>query len=119
MPSEPKDQVRLLISDVGGADQASFLFTDDEIQTFLDLRQGNVHLAAATALRATAGNEALVSKAITFLDLKTNGPAVAAAMQSLANDYERQADDDVDPDIVEMVTTPFAQREIRGWERAG
>lgn len=88
-------KVRLLISDVGGPDGKSFLFDDKEIQAFLDLR-GTIHLAAATALRSIAGNEAQVSKRITFLELKTDGPAVAKELRELAKSYEETEDDDAD-----------------------
>lgn len=88
-------KVRLLISDVGGADGESFLFSDQEIQAFLDLR-GTIHLAAAAALRSIAGNEAQVSKRITFLELKTNGPAVSKELRDLAKDYETTEDDEAD-----------------------
>lgn len=87
------DQVRLLISDTGGADGTSFIFSDTEIQIFLDMRS-SVNLAAAIALRTIAGNEAQVSKRITFLELKTDGPAVAKELRELAKDYEAMEDDD-------------------------
>lgn len=117
MPDSAKDQVRLLISDVGG-DDGSFIFSDTEVLTFLTMRNQDVFLAAALALRTMAGNEALVSKAITFLELKTNGPAVAEAFRNLANDYEQLAEDESDIEILEMDTTIWADRAMRGISNA-
>lgn len=108
-----KDRVRLLISDVGGPDGTSFLFSDDEILTFLALRPG-VYLAAALALRTIAGNEAQTQKAIKFFDLSTNGPAVAKALLDQARDLELQADDDADFEIAEMGVDDFSRRYLRG-----
>ena len=86
MPEEMSDQeqVRLLITDVGGDDGETFVFSDAEIETFLSLRKGNVYLAAALALNTLAANEALVSKRITYLELSTDGPAVSRALRELA-----------------------------------
>jgi hypothetical protein len=76
--------VRLLISDVGGETGTDFIFTDEEVEAFLELT-GAVRLAAAEALRAIAGNEAMVSKRITYLELSTDGPAVAKELRELAD----------------------------------
>lgn len=85
-----KDQVRLLISDTGGADGESFIFSDQEIEQFLELRKENPHLAAALALLTIAGNEAQVSKRISFLELSTDGPAVARELRELAMQYTQE-----------------------------
>lgn len=109
--SSEKDQVRLLISDTGGSDNESFLFSDDEINTFLALRE-TINTAAALALRTIAGNEAQVSKRITFLDLKTDGPAVAKELRALATALEAAEDDDIDFDIAEMGVDGFSRQEL-------
>lgn len=98
-----KNRVRLLISDIGGEDGESFLFTDSEIDTFLEMRGGSVFKAAATALRAIASNEALVSKRIEFLQLKTDGPAVAKELREQAAELETTADDDAEWDSATLV----------------
>ena len=108
-----RDTVRLLISDVGGQDGATFLFTDAEIDTFLTLRP-SVFLAAALALRTIAANEAQTAKAIQFFDLKTNGPATAQALSSLAAQLEQQAEDDTTFEIAELGVTDFSRRHLRG-----
>lgn len=109
-----RDTVRLLISDVGGADGATFLFTDTEIDTFLALR-ADVRLAAALALRTIAGNEAQTQKAIKFFDLSTNGPATAQALRQLASDLEAQVDDDACFDIAQFGGDDFSRRYLRHW----
>lgn len=91
MPISDRDKLRLLVSDVGGDSGTSFVFTDEDLDTFLQLRYGNVLLAAALALNTLAANEALVSKRITFLELTTDGPAVAAELRQLAMQFITQA----------------------------
>jgi hypothetical protein len=95
-------KVRLLISDVGGSDGKSFLFNDAEIAGFLALRGGDIRLAAATALRTIAGNEAQVSKKIKFLELTTDGPAVAKELINAAEKLEAEVDDDGEIEIAAM-----------------
>lgn len=107
-----RGRVRLLISDVGGQDGSTFLFTNPEIDAFLTLRGDDVMLAAALALRTIAGNEAMTAKAIRFLDLQTQGDKVAASLLQLADKYEQQADGDVDFDIAEMGVDVFSRRQL-------
>jgi hypothetical protein len=63
---------------------ANAIFTDTEIQSFLDANSQNVFLAAADALEVTAANQAYVLKNITNNGLQTNGAATAAALQATA-----------------------------------
>jgi len=115
--TEPIDRVRMLITDVGGQDGDSYVFSDVEIETFLDMAGDSVYRASAQALRVLAANEALVSKRITFLELKTDGPAVAKELRELAKELDTIAEsgeDDADWDpVVEMVTEPFGRRKVR------
>lgn len=99
-------KVRLLISDIGGDDGKSFLFEDDEIEAFLVLRE-DIRLAAATALRTIAANEAQVSKRIKFLELSTDGPAVAKSLVEVAEKLEAEADDDSEVEIANMSWDQF------------
>jgi hypothetical protein len=103
----PVGQVRLLISDI---DEDQPIFADPAIETFIGLAAGNhVKRAAALALRTIAANEVLVQKRIRTLDLSTDGPAQAKELRALADDLERQADDEeVDGafDWAEWVTSP-------------
>lgn len=106
-----RGKVRLLVSDT---DTSDAIFDDAEIDVFLDLRGDDVHLAAATALRTIAGNEAQVLKRIRLLDLDLNGPAVAQSLRELADTYEAQADSDVDLDVAPVAAGIFGWRE-RVW----
>lgn len=89
---------------------ASFMWSDDEIQSFLDDELGNVKRAAAYILIATANNENLILKAITTDDLATNGPAVSAAMLNTAKALLAQADaaDGAADDVEMFYAVPYA-----------
>lgn len=108
-------KVRLLISDIGGKGESSeeWIFKDEEIVTFLRMWEENVMMSAAIALRVMAGNEAMVAKKITFLELETDGPALALALENLADKLEKMSDDQVDFELVEMGVDLFSRREIR------
>jgi hypothetical protein len=109
-------RVRLLISDVGGPDGKTFAFSDAEIDGFLGLG-GNVKQAAAEALRTIAGNEAQVSKRIEYLELKTDGPAVAKELGDLADKLEAKAEQEAgaeeDIQIAEMAPQRLVPDEFR------
>lgn len=110
---EPTGKVRLLISDIGGGDQESWIFTDKEIETFLGLFEGNVMQGAAIALRTMAGNEVMVAKKIKFLELETDGPATAKGMRDLAKELDKMSDEQVDFELIEMGVDLFSRRELR------
>jgi hypothetical protein len=113
-------KVRLLISDIGGADGKSFIFEDNEIEAFIGFNP-DLRIAAATALRTMAANEAMVSKCIEFLELKTDGSKVAGALEKLADKLEEQADGDYDFEIAEIGADFFNRREMRlvNWLEGG
>lgn len=114
-PRTTVGQVRLLISDVGGQDGNSFLFTDDEIRAFLSLHP-SVRGAAALALRAIASNEAQVARRITLLDLSTDGPATVRGLLDLATSIERSEPVvEADIEIAPFATDVFSRREELGW----
>jgi hypothetical protein len=75
------DVVRLLLNDI---DENSAVFSDEEIQTFLDLEGGAVKLAAAQAIDTNADNEALASKVLRTQDLATDGAKIADALRKRA-----------------------------------
>ncbi len=87
-------RVRLLITDT---DEASPIFSDAQIEAFLDIEGDVLKLGAARALETIAVNEALVQKRIKLLDLSTDGPAVAKALQDAAKHLrEEVAKEDAD-----------------------
>lgn len=106
-PATQQGRIRLLISDI---DVLSPLFSDAEIDAFMALEDGDVYRAAAAALRAIAGNEVQVQKRIRLLDLTTDGPAEAAALRSLAADYDARADAGGDIEIADGAPGVFAHR---------
>lgn len=81
-------QVRLLISDTS----SSPMFSDAEVQTFLQLEGSVVKRAAAQLLDAMASNEAMVSKVIKDRELTTDGAKVADALRKHAVTLRAQAD---------------------------
>jgi len=107
-------QIRLLIPD---NQSDSYIFEDDELQTFYSLERSNVRRATALALETIASNEAYVLKVISSLDLQTDGPAVAVALRARAADLRQQAledearDEDGAFDIAEWVLTPSQRRQ--------
>ncbi len=93
----PVGKVRLLITDVVDGVE---LFSDAEIQAFLDLFSGSVFRAAAQAADTIAISEVLTSKKIKSQDLATDGPAVAESMRKLAASLrERAGEIDADGEI--------------------
>lgn len=100
-------KVRLLISDI---DDASQIFNDQAISAFLSMAlDGNVKRAAAQALLVMATNEVLVQKRIKMLDLSTDGPAEAKALQDLARQLREEADaEEIEGafDWAEQINTP-------------
>lgn len=104
-PTTDIGKVRLLITDVV---EATALFTDEQIQAFLDLHGDSVFRAAAQAADAIAFSEVLVSKKIRTQDLATDGPAVAKAMHELAESLRARAGEvDEDGESFAMDIVPF------------
>lgn len=105
-------KVRLLIGDTGIEDP---LFSDEELTAFVELEEGSVYRGAASALDAIAVSEALTLKAVTVLDLTTNGPAVAESLRYNASRLREMAADEVLVDFAEMMLTP--QNTLEMWIR--
>lgn len=107
-------KVRLLCVDTR---DEGHLLEDAEVDAFLELNGDNVRRAAADALETIASNESLVQKAIQLLDIKTNGPAVAADLRKHAASLRAQANaeetDAADPgfDLAEFPSGFWAERE--------
>jgi hypothetical protein len=77
-------KVRLLAQDF---DQEAQIFSDAEIQAFMDLNNQDVWYAAAQALEVIAANEVYVQKRIKILDLWTDGPREAERLIAIAKSY--------------------------------
>ena len=107
-------KVRLLVKDTN---ILSPIFDDDEIQAFLTMENNIVKRAAALALETIASDEALTTKAISVLELRMDGPAVARSLMERAArlreqaDREDAADEGAAFDVAEMVYDRFSYRE--------
>lgn len=115
-PSTDLGRVRLLITD---RDEQHAIFADAEIEAYLDLNDGSIGLAAATALRTIAASEALILKKVQTLDLVTDGPAVAASLLELAKSLEEREAMSGAFDWAEQVETPWqwGERVRKQWLR--
>ena len=110
--------VRLLTGDKAADD---YIFTDDEIESFLELCNGNVYYAAADALDAIAANAAYTLKVLTILDVTTNGQATAEAIRASAAALRAKADADAANTIVcgvANMVTPQLPTHWRPWWEA-
>lgn len=110
--------VRLLTGDKAADD---YIFTDDEMESFLELSNGNVYYAAADALDAIATNAAYTLKVLTILDVTTNGQATAEAIRASAAALRAKADADAANTIVcgvANVVTPQLPTHWRPWWEA-
>ena len=98
----PIGRVRLNITDTN---EAALLFTDEQLQAWLDERDGSTNWASYRALITIATSEVLISKKIRTQDLSTDGPAVAASLMQLASVYRADADAETgEVDFVGYVT---------------
>lgn len=110
--------VRLLTGDKADDD---YIFTDDEMESFLELSNGNVYYAAADALDAIAANAAYTLKVLTILDVTTNGQATAEAIRASAAALRAKADADTANTIVcgvANLVTPQLPTHWRPWWEA-
>jgi hypothetical protein len=96
--------------------QTEALFTDEEIQVFLDIEGGDWRLATAFALETMAGDEVLVFRSIRVQDLEITGSDRAAkALLDRAKLLRMQAETmeaDDTFEIVELGYNDFATREL-------
>ena len=93
-----RGRVRLLLNDI---DSAAEVFTDDELDAFLDM-EGSVKLAAAQAIDTNATNLVLASRVLRTQDLSTDGAKVADAMRKHAETLRAQAErEETDTDAAE------------------
>ncbi|MBO0826213.1 MAG: hypothetical protein J2P24_00385 [Streptosporangiales bacterium] len=112
-PTTAAGRVRLLTNDV---DPAAPVFTDAEIEAFLDLTGQSVFLAAAQALDTVASNEVLVGKVIRTQDLSTNGAQVSAELRARAQSLRDQAaSGDDDPGAAFLVADFDPTPDYRRW----
>lgn len=85
-------KVRALIPDTEAAFDGETMFSNEDIETYLEVAGGSVLRAAAYAVYAIATSEALISKIIRTQDLSTNGAGVAEALHKKAEALAKRAD---------------------------
>ena len=106
----PAELVRFLVNDPLLEDGTP-VFSDLEIEGYLEIEGQNVKRAAAQAIDTIADNEALASKYIRDHQLQTDGPKVAAELRKRAASLRQQAaDEDADSDegYFEVVDFPVS-----------
>jgi hypothetical protein len=103
--------VRLLTGIETDTDQA--IMEDAEIQKLIDL-EGDLKLAAAQVCDLIANSEVMITKMVSLLDLRTNGPAVADSLRKHADRLRAQGNADFtgDFDIAEEPDTVFGYRNL-------
>lgn len=105
-------KLRLLIPDRSSEE---YIFTDEELSTFLTMETG-VKRAAALAIETLASDNALVLKVIKLMQLSTDGAKVSdallkrAAMLRSQAEYEDAADS-AGIEVVQMLVGEFAYRD--------
>ena len=87
-PTTDIGKVRLLIGDTDEA-----VFTDAEIQAFLDLADDSIPLAAAKALRAMAASQARLEKRLKALDIELDTKGLAKELRELAKELEESEEE--------------------------
>ena len=115
------DKVKLVRLLTGDKTADDYIFTDDEMESFIELSSGNVYYAAADALDAIAANAAYTLKVLTILDVTTNGQATAEAIRASAAALRAKADADAANTIVcgvANVVTPQLPTHWRPWWEA-
>jgi len=89
------------------------MFTDAQLQAFLDMEAGNVRLAAADVFDAMAANILLYMGKITMLDVQLDGPAAAKTLHDMAKALrDLEASGDIEPPTVETEDPGFAIAEM-------
>jgi hypothetical protein len=101
-------QIRLLIPDTEQLENlanpdadASYVFSDAQIQAFATLYTNNVKRAAAQAKLVLATSEALISKVIKTDDLQTDGAKLGAELRAQAKQLQEEANTDALQDSYE------------------
>lgn len=114
-PSDAIGKVRMLIPD---RVEEHAVFSDEEIQAYLDMNDSDIRRATAQALETIASDEVMTLKVLTTLDISTNGASVSDALLRRAEGLRLQADDaDAGEeggsfDYAEMDVNVFTRREL-------
>ena len=85
-------KMRVLIPDNEQIFDGDYLFSDNDLNAYLEVANNSVLRAASYAVLAIANSEAIISKIIKTQDLSTNGAAVADALRLTAKQLADRAD---------------------------
>ena len=88
-PSTNIGKVRMQIGD---RNQDEYIFSDAEIQSFLDMNEDSILYAVADALETIATNDAMLKKRIRLNDLSDDRAAIAAELRLLARQKRELAE---------------------------
>ena len=89
-------KMRVLIPDNEQIFDGDYLFSDNDLNAYLEVANNSVLRAASYAVLAIATSEAMISKVIKTQDLSTNGAAVADALRLTAKQLADRADKEDD-----------------------
>lgn len=112
-PTTDAGRVRLLCYDT---DASNEIFSDAEIDAFIELEPDSVKRAAALAVETIARQEVMVLKVAKFMDIWTDGARVADTLMRTAAQLRSQADDDDARagdlvDFAEFASIPFGAQQ--------
>lgn len=82
-------KVRALIPDTA----TPSVFTDNELDVYLELAENNVYIAAALAIEAVASSDVMVYRILRTDDLSVDGVAGAKVLLARAQDLRSQGGD--------------------------
>jgi hypothetical protein len=118
-----RGKTRLLCID---SDTTQQIFSDAEIDAFLAMEDGDIHLAAANALDTIASKTVYILKVVKLMDLQVEGDKVSDDLRSRASElrrqvYEGHGDMKGLVDWAEFAEQPFSsyERLWKQWERTG
>lgn len=103
-PTTKRGKVRLLVGDTDTATAANQIFTDEEIDAFLNLEGNEVYPAAAAACQSIAASSAKSAIAWRALgnELNVDKREVPAAYRELANQYRERATGEMSGPVEEI-----------------
>lgn len=111
-------KVRLAIADIddttttGARSSWTILFTDEEIEVFLDQASDNIWLASSYALNSVAASKAMLAKVRKLGDFSEDLSKLADAIRAQAKEYKHMAESTPAGAFAEMALTDFNYRTI-------
>jgi hypothetical protein len=105
-------KVRLLIPDT---DENALIFSDQQLQAFVDIGHGNVKMGAAHALSVVATDRAMLTQVVKTDDYSVGDPAqlvkqLLARAEKLRAEGQEELDKDGDDGIFELVDSDSSDR---------